>query len=58
MSTRRKPLEGQLPLPFMAEKKRTAKPKLAIVRAEVEDTPAKASGKRVTRQRGTKGDAA
>jgi hypothetical protein len=39
MSTRRKPLEGQLPLPFMAEKKRTAKPKLAIVR--VEDAPPK-----------------
>jgi hypothetical protein len=41
MSTRRKPLEGQLPLPFMAEKKRTAKPKLTIVRAEAEDIPDK-----------------
>jgi hypothetical protein len=42
MSTRRKPLEGQLPLPFMAEAEDIPdKPKLTIVRAEAEDIPDK-----------------
>jgi hypothetical protein len=50
MSTRRKPLEGQLPLPFMADKRRTAKrPKLAIVRAD--DQPTEAEPKPVTKRR-------
>jgi hypothetical protein len=51
MNTRRKPLEGQLPLPFMAEKKHTAKPRLTIVRAEAEDAPAEAKPKPVKRRR-------
>ncbi len=41
MSTGRKPIEGQMAFRFMAEKKRAAKPKLTIVRAEAEVIPDK-----------------
>jgi hypothetical protein len=49
MTTSRKPIEGQMTLPFMAEKKRTAKPKLAIVRAEGDDQPAEDKPKPATK---------
>jgi hypothetical protein len=51
MSTGRKPIEGQMAFRFMAEKRRTAKPKLAIVRAESEDIPTEAKPKPVAKRR-------
>jgi hypothetical protein len=49
MIARRKPLEGQKEFRFMAEPRRTAKPRLAIVRAE--DAPADPKPKPVAKRR-------
>ncbi len=51
MSTRRRPLEGQKAFRFMAEPRRSRRPKLTIVRAEAEDTPTEAKPKPAVKRR-------
>lgn len=46
-----KPLEGQKAFPFMAEPRRSRRPKLVVVRAEPEAKPPEAEDKSVAKTR-------